>query len=237
MSERILTEQEIRKFFPKEGELQPFLYGIAAVGAATWYIASFTIAAVIAGILLAVLMYNYLTGRPDPEKIDAEWHRVALSRETIAYQKLNFEKEEAIRDAQYFFAYPEYIAPDREYGEVTLPVEGKHGESVTYRNHQRIVWMIYGRDQLMTFDETICLENLWDSRDRTSEFFWQDVSSIDFDERTDTLEVVVGGKTHSYPLTGGDGEGGEAFDADRAVEIANGVRTILREKKSALRAS
>lgn len=237
MSQRILSEKEVRKFFPKEGELQPFIYGIVFIAVTAWYFINFTLAAIVAVILFGVMMYNYLTGRPDPEKIDAEWHRVALSRENIAYEKLNFDKDEAIREAQYFFAYPEHIAPGKDYREITLPLRGPNGESVTYRNHQRVVWMIYGRDQLMTFDETICLEDLWDSRDRTSEFFWQDVSSIDFDERTDTLEVVVGGKTHSYPLTGGDNEGGEAFDADRAVEIANGVRTILREKKSSLRTS
>jgi hypothetical protein len=234
MSQRIVTEAEVRKFFPKEGWMRPYLYGIGIAALFIWTYANLTFAIVVAAALVGGLFY-LSKDAPDPKKIDAEWHRVALSRESVAYKKLNFDKDEAIRDAQYFFAFPEYVAPGKEYRQVSIPLQGPNGETVTYRNHQRIVWMIYGRDQLMTFDETICLEDLWDSRDRTSEFFWQDVSSIDFDERTDTLEVVVGGKTHSYPLTGDDSASGQAFDPDRAVEIANGVRTILREKKSSMR--
>ena len=53
-------------------------------------------------------------------------------------------------------------------------------------------------------------------------------------KKTNTLELACGPKMIRYPLAGDDTEEGvsERVKTDKATEIANSVRVMLREKKS-----
>ena len=162
------------------------------------------------------------------EEIDAAWVKIAESRRDEAHRAALIEKEDTIRDAEWFFAWPNDFSP-------STPYKSQEGEDGYYRRHtQRLVYMMYGKDQLVTFGETICIEDEWDGDDDSQEYYWKDVSSMGFDEKTNTLELASGPQMISYPLAGDDTEEGvsERVKTDKATEIANSVRVMLREKKS-----
>jgi hypothetical protein len=165
-------------------------------------------------------------------EIDSAWEKIAESRRDEAHRVALIDKEDTIRDAEWFFAWPDDFSPDTEY-------KSKEGEDTYYRrNHQRLVYMIYGKDQLAVFGETICIEDNWDGEDDCKEYYWKDVSSMGFDQKSNTLELACGPKIIKYPLAGDDDdENGltlfsEKTKNDKATEISNSVRVILRERKA-----
>jgi len=181
---------------------------------------------IIAGLGVTVGLYIHAAGPLKDRQIDEFWHTIAKSREDEAYRVANYDKEDVIRDATYFFGYAEQVAPGKTH-------RTKEGDDKRVRhNHQKLIYMIYGRDQLIVFDETICLENQWDGADRTEEFYWNDVSSVSFDEKWDALQMAVGPRIVVYPLTGEGADSHSAYSA-QAQEVANAVRLVLRERKAA----
>ncbi len=162
-------------------------------------------------------------------QIDAHWTEVAHQREDEAYRVAHMDKEDIIRDAEYFWAYPEELQTDIEFTEI----EGD--DKFVRRNYQRLVYMIYGKDQLVVFDENICIENNWDGLDNVQEYYWKDVSSIGFDQKKNILEITCGPKSLKFPLQG-DPKKGEADDTlvstEAAEKLSNSVRVILRERKT-----
>ena len=229
------TEDEIQKYFTGGANWPLWVSIIAWIVA--WIASEWWVGLIVLFGLIAVFVKTGLwgDGPVKDEDIDEMWHLVASSREEEAYRVTNYDKEDVLRDAQYFFAYANDTAPSK----LQLHKEGK---DELYRwNHLKLVYMIFGRDQLIVFDETICLENLWDGADRTEEYYWEDVSSVTFDERTNTFQFAVGPRIISYPLSANDPDNGEDADErsayyERANEVANAVRLILREKKAASRA-
>ena len=157
--------------------------------------------------------------------IDRAWAAIAVSREDEAYRVSHLDKEDAIRPAQWFYTFPDQF--DEDVGYKTK--EGK--DEFIRQNHQRLVYMIFAKDQMIIFEENIGIENLWDSADKSEEYYWQDVSSVSFDQRDDTLTIVCGPKTISYPLTADDGAAIRDY-MKQAEEISSAVRMILREKKT-----
>ena len=47
----------------------------------------------------------------------------------------------------------------------------------------------------MVFQEAICVEIQWDGLDVTCEFYWKDVTSVNFDQRKNTFKIVKQGVT------------------------------------------
>ena len=80
------------------------------------------------------------------------------SREDEGYRVGNFKKSDTIRDSEHFFAFPS------EFGNVEY--RDKYGKDLyVRRNYQDVVRLIYGEDQIISFRETLCLEDGWDGLD------------------------------------------------------------------------
>ena len=117
-------------------------------------------------IIAAYIYYLYARSKkqknaPTDKQIDDQWAQIARQREDEAYRVAHIEKSEALRDAQYFFTGPWEIqagdnSPDLKF------IEGK--DEFLRRNYQRLVYMIYTQNQLIVFDENICIEDNWASR-------------------------------------------------------------------------
>ncbi|MDA9652104.1 hypothetical protein N9T16_05430 [Pelagibacteraceae bacterium] len=91
--------------------------------------------------------------------------------------------------------------------------------------------MIYAKDQLIVFDENICIENNWEGVDQVHEYYWKDVSSIGFDQKINSMEIACGPKIIDFPLQG-ESDSQDNFSTEAAEAISNSVRVILRERKS-----
>lgn len=193
------------------------------------WVAMDTIGLIIGGLILGFILYKRFgtSGLSDAD-IDAAWVKIAESRLDEAHRVALMDKGDTIRDAEWFFAWPDDFSP-------ATPYKSREGEDGFYRrNTQRLVYMIYGKDQLVTFGETICIEDMWDGDDDSQEYYWSDVSSMGFDQKSNKLELACGPKIVGYPLSGdsGDDDSSERVKTDKAQEIANSVRVMLREKKS-----
>lgn len=216
------NEQDIARYFQFQSN---WIIGVSVfVFFLGWIFTTWWLGLIVA-VALGAFIYYKLQGSVTDSDIDQMWHTIAKSREDEAYRATNYDKEDAIRDAIYFFGVPEQKSPDKQ----ILVKQGK--DELLRCNHQKLVYMIFGRDQLIVFDETICLENKWDGADQTNEFYWEDVSSVSFDEKADSLTFTVGPRTISYPLTGEDEKRTAAY-SQQAQQVANAVRLILRERKS-----
>jgi|TARA_B110001469_G_scaffold95676_1_gene91762 hypothetical protein len=163
--------------------------------------------------------------------IDELWTNIAIAREDEAYRVAHIDKEDAVRDAQWFFAFPDDISGGIDY-------KNKTGDDkCDRRNYQKLVYMIYAKDQLIIFSENICIQNQWDGADKTEEYYWKDVSSVSFDQKEDSFLIVCGGHSIKFPLSG-DGKEDSTNENSvksykvRAEEVSNGLRMMLREKKS-----
>ena len=166
------------------------------------------------------------------EQIDAQWDQIAQQREDEAYRVAHIDKEDVIRDAEYFWAWPQEF----QKGEGAIDFKEKEGLDENWRkNYQRLVYMIYAKDQLVVFDENICIENNWDGLDNVQEYYWSDVSSVGFDQKTNTLEIACGPRIIAFPLKGEKKEGEEdnsIVSTEAAENLSNSVRVILRERKA-----
>ena len=166
------------------------------------------------------------------EQIDAQWDQIAQQREDEAYRVAHIDKEDVIRDAEYFWAWPQEF----QKGEGAIDFKEKEGLDENWRkNYQRLVYMIYAKDQLVVFDENICIENNWDGLDNVQEYYWSDVSSVGFDQKTNTLEIACGPRIIAFPLKGEKKEGEEdnsVVSTEAAENLSNSVRVILRERKA-----
>jgi len=219
------TEAEYRRYF--DGTFLLKVGGWALAIGILWAFVDGILGVIIAVIGAALLFKGFqdISAVSDAD-IDKAWRDLAVAREEEAYRVANLEKEDVIRPAEWFYAFPNAFTEDREY-------KSKEGKDQRYRrNYQRLVYMIYGRDQLVVWDETINLETKWDSSDQIQEFFWNDVSAVKFDEKHDLMTINVGGAAEQFPLSGDSNEYGIAEYEEKAREISNGIRAILREKKS-----
>ena len=221
-----LSEDQIVNYFHPKGYGMIIFLILATVG--LYFVE--TTYAIGAGFLTVFAMSRRSKhkGATDAQ-IDAQWKEIAHQREDEAYRVAHMDKEDVIRDAEYFWAYPEEVQKDIEFTEI-------EGDDKFYRrNYQRLVYMIYGKDQLVVFDENICIENNWDGLDNVQEYYWKDVSSIGFDQKKNILEIVCGPKHLEFPLQG-DPKKGEEVDTlistEAAENLSNSVRVILRERKT-----
>mgnify|MGYP007047662065 CR=1 FL=1 len=220
------SEAEYRRYF--NGSVLLIIGGwalligiIVCIGDVFWGV-------IIGGFGLALLVKGFKDKAACSDAdIDKAWRDIAVAREDEAYKIANLEKEDTIRPAEWFYAFPNDVAQDREY-------KYKEGKDKRYRrNYQRLVYMIYGRDQLVIWDETINLETKWDSSDQVQEFFWNDVSAVKFDEKVNLMTINVSGAEEEITLTGDGGKDVSIEEYEKnAREISNGIRAILREKKS-----
>ena len=221
-----LDQKDISAYF--DGQSNTLLWislGVTAV----LYAVMDVIGVIIGLALVGYVLYKKFGDKGiTDEQIDEAWAAIAESRREEAHKVALIDKEDTIRDAEWFFAWPDDLSPDTEY-------KSKEGEDGYFRrNHQRLVYMIYGKDQLVTFGETICIEDNWDGDDDSKEYYWQDVSSMGFDQKTNVLELACGPKIINYPLAGQDEDGftDEKVKTEKATSVANSVRVILRERKS-----
>ena len=225
-----LTPEQITSYFDGGGWTLIIIAFVVSMGLFAWEVWAGVVG--LAGTGYLVYLKNK-KGSVSDEDIDKAWAAIAKAREGEAYRVAHIDKEDVIRDAEYFYAWPQEFSPNTEY-------KSKEGEDEYYRrNHQRLVYMIYAKDQLIVFDETICIEDNWDGADQTQEYYWTDVSSIGFDQKSNTLTLACGPKEIAFPLAGQEeGEDGELiypdekFSSAQAEEISNSIRVMLREKKS-----
>ena len=221
-----LSEDQIVNYFHPKGYGMIIFLILATVG--LYFIE--TTYAIGGGFLIAFAISRRSKHKAATDaQIDAQWKEIAHQREDEAYRVAHMDKEDVIRDAEYFWAYPEEVQKDIEFTEI-------EGDDKFYRrNYQRLVYMIYGKDQLVVFDENICIENNWDGLDNVQEYYWKDVSSIGFDQKKNVLEIVCGPKHLEFPLQG-DPKKGEEVDTlistEAAENLSNSVRVILRERKT-----
>ena len=225
-----ITPEQISSYFDGGGWGVIFTLILISLGLFAWE----TFAGVAGLAVTGYLIYQKMQkGSVSDEDIDTVWEQMAKGREDEAYRVAHIDKDDVIRDAEYFYAWPEEYSPETNY-------KSKEGEDGFYRrNHQRLVYMIYGKDQLIVFDETICIEDNWDGADQTREYYWKDVSSIGFDQKDNTLKLACGPTEILFPLAGQeedeDGKmqaSDEKFSSVKAEEISNSIRVMLREKKS-----
>lgn len=232
MNMRITTElgftpKEIKKYFDGVPKWPVYFSSFIAL-VITYYSFSLTlfanigwdlISGMIIGLICYALLMNLLKSKIKDREIDKMWQKIAKEREDEAYRAVNYHKEDAIRDAIYVYGLTKHESPNTE-------IKGIIGKDEYYRiNHQRLIYIIFGRDQLIVWQESICLESLWDSPDVTEEYFWNDVSAVKFDEDEHLLQLVIGPIIEEYPLVGDRGSDVQAQD------VANAVRMILRERK------
>ena len=192
----------------------------------------------VVSIAIIVMRAKKRMKSPTDEEIDAQWTEIAKQREDEAYRVAHMEKSDAIRDAQYFYTRPTEL-PDGDKVPTYKIIEGK--DEIHRRNCQRLVYMIYTQNQLIVFDENLCIENNWEGKDNVQEYYWKDVSSIGFDQKTNTLEIACGPKIVEFPLQGdrnllesiiGLDFGDEKYSTTHAEELSNSIRVMLREIKS-----
>tara|TARA_B100000795_G_C22774782_1_gene429512 strand:+ start:315 stop:1034 length:720 start_codon:yes stop_codon:yes gene_type:complete len=167
---------------------------------------------------------------PTDEEIDNNWKEIAAQRVDEAYRVAHIDKSDVIKDAEYFWAYPSEL-PDQE-NPINVAYTSKEGKDKLHRrNYLRLVYMIYAKDQLIVFDENICIENNWEGVDNIQEYYWKDVSSIGFDQKNNSMEIACGPKIIDFPLQG-ESSSKDNFSTEAAEAISNSVRVILRERKS-----
>ena len=223
-------EQIVSYFSPPGGKAgMIIILIIISLGLFAW-----ELMAGIAGVIVTALIIWGGGKKSKPatdSEIDKQWEEIAKQREDEAYRVAHLDKSDSVRDAEYFWAYPQ----EMQAGDDAVSYKTKEGlDKVTRRNYQRLVYMIYAKDQLVVFDENICIEDSWDGRDNIQEYYWSDVSSIGFDQKTNSLEIACGPKIIGFPLKG-DGKEGASEDnssTEAAENLSNSIRVILRERKT-----
>lgn len=180
----------------------------------------------IAAIAIAIFMYNKkIKQAPTDKQIEQAWYKIAESRIPEAHRVANYDKEDCIRPTEYMFGYSSQFLENKE----KKVVRGKDG---FYRsNYRKLIYVVYGRDQIMTFEEGYCIENDVDGLDRVSEYFYADVSGVEIDQNTNSFLLKTSGGNVQFELTGEDGTH-ERHSIERAQDISNSIRAVLREKKS-----
>lgn len=233
-------EQVVAYFNPLKFSWAVFVtaFIVACIGFAFHQIVGFV-------IIVAYIYYLYARSKkqktlPTDKQIDDQWAQIAKQREDEAYRVAHIEKSDALRDAQYFFTGPWEIQAGDNSPNLKFIV-GK--DEFIRRNYQRLVYMIYTQNQLIVFDENICIEDNWEGVDKIREYYWKDVSSIEFDQKTNTLALTCGGKDISFPLQGDENlvtsfinnlmGNSDKYVTSEAEEISNSIRVMLREIKNA----
>ena len=246
-----LTSEEVDVYFNYSSRIGPQkklrLWGVLVtiVGLCLFGLQDPTFA--IIGIVIGLVMF--LAGRagikrinnlcPTDAQIDQAWEKLAEAREEEAYRASNYKKKDTIRDSDYIFVYPLEIPastaqnPHYQYTAVISP-----NDHYIRRNYLDVVRLIYGEDQIMTFQETLCLTDGWDGLDVTKEYYWTDVAGIEMDQKENKFEILVGGRPVEYPLTGerDKSQGIEEREAlknyiAKAETVSNALRSLLRSKK------
>ena len=176
---------------------------------------------------------------PADQEIDELWAQIAKQREDEAYRVAHIDKSDAIREAQYFYTGPWQFQSGENTPDYKVIV-GK--DDYCRRNYQQLHYMIYTQDQLVVFDESICIEDNWQGADKIREYYWKDVSAIEFDQKDNTLTLTCGGQNILFPLQGDKDlvqgivesiiGGDEKFITTNAEEVSNSIRVMLREIKT-----
>jgi len=197
----------------------------------------------ITGLVLGLLMFfigssgikdiNKLC--PKDSEIDNAWTKLAESREDEAYRAANYKTKDAIRDSDYIYLYPHEIPPNTSkephytYTSIHSP-----NDNLIRRNYLDILRLIYGDDQIISFQETLCLADGWDGLDTTKEYYWTDVAGIEMDQKENQFLITAGGKTTAWPLAGTkDGSDRDSLKSyiEKAEQVSNALRSVLRSKK------
>jgi len=177
-------------------------------------------------IAIAGVIYNLkISGSPSDQQIDDAWTKIAQSRISEAHRVGNYDEEDCIRPTEYMFGYSYNFLESTD----KKVVQGKDG--YIRSNYLRLVYIIYGRDQIITFEEGYCIENDIDGLDRVSEYFYSDVSGVEIDQNTNSFLLKTSGGNVEFRLTGEDGQHEKGF-IQRAQDISNSIRAVLRERKT-----
>ena len=180
----------------------------------------------ILGVLCIVRIVKMIKNCPNDNDMDTAWDFAARSRYDEAMKQSHIEEED--------LAGPEGQGIDHFFGEPLdfdkIPYRWKIGKDGCYRsNYQQMIFVLYGKDALMQFDEPFCLENNWDGKDQTREFYWTDIAGITFDQREEIFIINAAGKEEPFQLAS---DHISSYRAEKAEDIAKTCRTMLRQKKA-----
>jgi len=193
---------------------------------------------ILAGISLFISFAVYVDFRkkkkilPTDDQIDNAWDALAVSREEEVYRVANFKKSNEIRDSDFFLSFP------LETGVCKYRERISKQDNALRRNYLDIVRLIYGEDQIISFRETLCLEDGWDGLDEIKEYYWEDVAGIEFDQKEASFMIMSGGRASYYPLGKIDNNNLQEQQSSlvlymkKCESIANALRSVLRSKKS-----
>ena len=177
-------------------------------------------------IAIAVLIYQKkIAAAPSDNEIDQAWHAIAKSRLPEAHRVANYDAEDCIRPTEYMFGYTHQFLENPE----KKVVQGKDG--YVRSNFRQLIYIVYGRDQIITFEEGYCIENDIDGLDRVSEYYYKDVAGVEIDQNTNSFLLKTSAGNIEFNLTGEDGTH-EKGSLDRAQDISNSLRAVLRERKA-----
>lgn len=183
----------------------------------------------LAGVIaigIAIAIYKIkISSAPSDHEIDMAWNKIAQSRIPEALRVANYDEEDCIRPTEYMLGYSFGLNG----GPPKKTIKGKDG--YVRSNYMKLVYVIYGRDQIMTFEEAYCIANDLDGLDKVSEYFYSDVSGVEFDQNINSFLLKTSGGNIEFSLTGEDGAHEKGF-IQRAQDISNSIRAVLRERKS-----
>jgi cbb3-type cytochrome oxidase subunit 3 len=188
-------------------------------------------------ILVGTAYYFYSKKKkilPTDEQIDNAWDALAVSREEEVYRVANFKKSNVVRDSDFFLGFP------LETGVCKYRDRISKQDNALRRNYLDVVRLIYGEDQIISFRETLCLEDGWDGLDEIKEYYWEDVAGIEFDQKEASFMIMSGGRASYYPLGKVDNNNNNLLETQSSLvlymkkceSIANALRSVLRSKKA-----
>lgn len=235
-----ISPQQIELYFEIDKWLKKWKWGAAIflLVAIAWYwleiheghlifeIPYFWVPAIL-GVLCIVRIVKMRKNCPEDSDIDETWDLQAFQRYDEAMSQSHIEGEDLAgpegEGVDHFFGWPAETFPG-------MPYRGKIGKDGLYRsNYQQLVFVLYGKDALMQFDEAFNLEYQHDGKDQTREFYWTDIAGITFDQREEIFSIIAAGKEETFNLNNSEGQ--HAYKSDRAEAIAKTCRTMLRQKK------
>lgn len=155
--------------------------------------------------------------------IEKGYEQFVRSSTEKAYSAVNYAPSDSVRQPDWFW----FSSKGVQGAEKRI----HQGQDKVWRANMRsFLWVIYGKDQIMTYEVDFCIESDVQSKTNTSEYFYKDVAGVEFDNNDNTLTLRTTGGNKTFPLSSDDSE--EAGDVDRAQHVANTIRTMLRERKA-----
>lgn len=170
-------------------------------------------------VIAALIWHFKLKDCPTDQDIEDTFEAFVLQQEPAALDALNYEFSDLIRPSDWFW----YVSRGINGCEKRFRV-GK--DDITRANTRSFIYVLYGADQIMSYEIDYNIEEAVESTSNNSEYFYQDVAGVEVNPKALIIRSSGGNKV--FPLVEADEEADEA----RAKGVMNAIRTMLREKKS-----